>query len=711
MNHPIWKFFIACLGAICVGCDKPDQEEVSYIIERDPIKIANDLPGAPSTLLRHAVDSPIHWQRWEPDLLEKAISSERLIFAVVASLRYTGYIETMEAMERDPAVVERLNKEFIPVLVDLDFCRESALISAALCLELDQPIMFPFLLVLSPRGDPILWQAINQHDADSVDEFFDNAMDVVSRQFREDQEYVIGDSAEKAEIRMNRLPKPYPMVKDKDIVFQEYQGTIRRLTSLYDSYIQGLAGGGGLVPIGTFECLHLANNHPLLSEDLRNRCDITIEGLLDNILSSAMIDPLDGGIYHARNGKTWDLPVFIRDCETQGRMVRVLAQLSKMNPKLDHLSVAQDAIRFAERRYRLPNGLFSLVAIPESIDDKDWLWTISQVREELNEEEFAVWSSLSQLSELGNIPPETQMVRNYFRLNSLAKRSSISEVSDATGYDDIKIEKLVESGRKKLLKARNQRFSGNEPHLTPSATASFRMVSAYASMYTATGERTWRDQAVALGNKCKSAFGENRYLTQTPGNSPGAMFDGRAINYTIAIQAALDLASITLDQEWAAWAQDLSSIMAESFVTEEGRLLETRSESSVITIPYEDRKMIFGDSTIGLIRMGLSRLEAMGYRTPPPLRPWRDQLPPVYGNPLIFTDTICEMGMQLSRKVVLIGPDAPEAILEATRQLPLTLYERQMNRNMGEETLIIDVDGKKTPVNSASELEVLRSFH
>ncbi len=701
---------LSLLGAMLVvsSCRKGDDPET---VEKPPVIApelrSNQLEDTPSTLLRNWSESRVNWQRWNPEILEDARDARRLVFAVIGSVRYPGTYETLQAIESRPDIVRRLNEEFVPVLVDLDINREASLVASALSSEARQAVSFPFLLLLSPEGAPVSWQPLSYRNDEMIQSFFDNSVDVVARLWSESPEYVLRDSTTKNDLRRERRPEPDPLVEDPGERLELYRRAIRRLTSFYEEDLSSLSGAGGLFPIGALDCLSTAATHPALDERLHRRALESRDGMLRVLKASAMVDPLDGGIYSARRGPSWQLPMFVRDCVTQARAIRMLARLHLDGASPDPLETALAATEFAEKHYRTPDGLFAMATRPGNTPEEEWLWTIEQVKSALDENEYRVWSSMSELDRLGNLPSEADPRRQFFRMNSLALRKSPDEVATETGIPANRVRTLVESGRKKLLKVREERFPTHGSDSTPSATASFRMVSAYAALFTATGDAAWRDKAVALGQACRKGFGTARFLNERPGDHPERMSDARACAYAIASQAALDLAAITLEDEWNLWTQDLTTLLAENFVTDDGRLVETRPESRVIGITYSDRLMVFEESTTGLTRQNLSRLAALGFQTPPALHPWTVSLPPIAEMPIIFTDSIGALAHATGRQRLAVAPEASKPLIEAVAALPLERFERRMTRQAGAGVELMTVAGESRTLTQPAEVKAL----
>ena len=231
------------------------------------------------------------------------------------------------------------------------------------------------------------------------------------------------------------------------------------------------------------------------------------------------------------------------------------------------------------------------------------------------------------------------------------------------------------------------------------------MASAYAALYTATEDTVWLEKAINLGKESKKQFLSKIFLNERQGAGAEGSSDGRAFGYAIAAQTGLDLGAVTLEDEWYSWAQDLTTLLAEHFVTKDGRLMEVRKISQVVDIVYEDRRMTFDDSTAGQLRLNLHRLRALGFETPPALSPWLTSAPSFENYPIIFTDTMIAISHEWNHTLVKIGTDTPEDLANAARSLPLQLFVRRRENTSGVKVVL--PDGSETSASQPDELKNL----
>ncbi len=669
---------------------------------------ANQLDGTPSTFLSGNAESPIHWQTWKPSLLEDADKAHRLIVAFVGSSRFPGSAETLAAIESSPALVADFNRYFIPVLIDGEISRDTMLLSAALASEVNESVGFPFMVVLSPDGAPVTWKVLNYRSNEDTLAQVSNALEVIKRLWKDAPDYVRTDSLAKLNRRREHPAKPEPLYESAAERRTKLIEAVQQISSLWDQSSGSLDTLGGLFPAEAMSLLARASRSETISPRLRKRCDAAASAMADQLLASAMIDPLDGGVYSGRIGPSWDFPIPARNCITQAEAVIAMVDLHQFANVPGAVEVATRAAEFAENMFATEDGLFAIRRVLAPSDPTEALWRVDDLELNLDADQFTVWKSMSDFKSLGNLPPEADPARRTFRQNSLRMMKTPEQVAAEVGMPVEDVKKHLEAGRKSLLKARATLHPLPPKDATPSATASFSMIRAYAALFTATGDENWKTKALKLGENCRDAFGQARFLNERPGANPDPMSDSRAFTYALAARASLDLAAITLDDQWTRWATDLMTLLGENFVSQEGdRLSESREGFAIIPFPFEDRSMIFGWSTAGIVRQNLQSFVKTGQPVPPGLRRWQQSLPPIDTVPVIFMDTIAALLAEFDAGTLYLGGEAPPEAIQAATALPLRAFERKIEATQSEAIKFVAPGGEETILPSADAVKDL----
>jgi uncharacterized protein YyaL (SSP411 family) len=659
-------------------------------------------------MLADQAQSPVHWQPFRKETFEMAERAHRLVFGVICQPQQPGYLGVINAIEQDEGLVRNLNDNFVPILIDADACREAGLLSAVLCGEIRRPLGMPLFLWMSPQGHPVAWIPVdNDNSGTGIRSLFDQSNEMVSQTWREDPDYVIRNSATDDLARVERLGvlakcPPASSQPAADTIF-----SIRQLASLYDPGSRSFDGSGSLFPSGTLDLLSSAAITPGLPADFSQRCLETAVNLTHDLSTSAMLDPLDGGIFNSRIGSAWNLPNFARDGQSQARAIVSLLSSHRATGNRETLDQALAALAFVEKHHTTSNSLFAL-GRQGLTPVGDWLWNMEDLEKILTAEELNLITAISDLRGLGNIPVESDPSREHFRRNSLAFKIPADDAATKIGLNLSAAKEVVESAKKKLLKARQARLGEQPNDPRPHAGTTFRMISAYAAAYAATGNDEWRQKAIRTLDRARGAFSRGPLLQNFPGPAD-ELTSGRAFLYGLAIQAALDVSDITFDSHRASWAEDLATTASEKFLS--GDLLrETAPGQSIFNSLLCDRSMLFDDSTVGLLSAAEARLAARGRRLSEAFATTVVPIPTdATTRPILHTDQLVAGLIREQAPLVLLSPDAPDSLKEAACRLPVRIVTRRLAvESDAVPTLSVKIvfkDGRTVTASTAAALQ------
>jgi hypothetical protein len=160
-------------------------------------------------------------------------------------------------------------------------------------------------------------------------------------------------------------------------------------------------------------------------------------------------------------------------------------------------------------------------------------------------------------------------------------------------------------------------------------------------------------------------------------DAPPSIHAGRAFLYGLALQAVLDVAAVTGDDNWLVWSEDLATTSAELF-TGEQHLKECPADAQLIDLPVTDLVMVFDDSTAGMISMAECRLAELKR----PLVATFSQLAtplPTYAmeRPVLHTDLLLATLARHYRVTVLTGADLAPGMKQAVERLPVRMVQRR----------------------------------
>jgi len=658
----------------------------------DILSQRNNLTDLPGMVYAAAEASPIHWQPWVKESREMARKSHKLMLVVIAIPQQASCALTLSRLSSDPSAVAEINRSYVPVLVDGDAVRELGILTADLCSEISSGLHFPLMVWMTPDCDPVAWIPLVPNESGSVVELFSQSHGMVGNMWEEDHGYVSRNSRMDQE---NRSARIRIRASERELSAEPAADSLRalrQLTTLYDPVTGGVDEAGGLFPCGMIELLSMGARMEEIPGELSAKCTATLGGLLDSLLVSAMFDPLDGGVYNSRRGDTWKLPGFQQDCSTQARVAVSLFDAYEVTRDDRALQRALGILAFAEKTYRTQNGLFSLMSGMQG-ETEDWLWRYEDVREWLDEKEFPAWVAASGMTPSGNLPSEVDPLRDFFRANSISFAKTADEVAELMGIDAESADACLGRAREKLLKVRNSRLKPATESREGNAAATFRMVSAYASAYRITGDELFRERAVSTLTKARETFSKGPRLMTYDRDLAPSLVTGRAFIYGLAVQAALDVAAVTLDEAWVVWAGDVCSTASEIFI-QDNSLRECPADADMTGLPIADLTMLLDESSIGLFSMAVSRLEALGAPLAPSFAKHVEGLPvKALDTPVVYTDVIQAAIVRHYGTTYLLGGEAPEGIREGIARSPLKGVSRRLSSFGTDVGMVPDPEG------------------
>lgn len=668
---------------------------------------SNGLGSLPGAIYKDQAQSPIHWQVWSKETMARAKEADRLVFAVIALPQFPQFQTVLAALSENAGTVGRINDSYVPVIIDGDASREVGILTADLCAEIDQNLQLPLFVWMTADGNPVAWIPAGYSDKNSVIELFNESDAMVKQMWSDDSEYVIENSAKDNLARQERIAMRRNVNVKSAQPAEDAVRAIRQLVSLYDPVSRNFVEAGGLFPAGTLDLLATAAVHPGLPQDLQEKCLETTQELLKDILGSAMFDPLEGGLFSSRRGPSWSLPVFNRDCVGQARAAVALFNAYSATGNSWALEKALDVIRYSEKHFTTEDGLFA-VGLNSDLESIPWLWTVKEIEQNLSAEDAAWWIALTGMKAKGNLPSELDVDRQLFRTNSIAFSKPLTELAAEFAESPAAFTTRLEAVRTKLIEVREKKTGKVKRDSSAHGPATFRMVSAFAAAFAATGDLEWREKAVKLLQKARVAFSQGARLRTFNVESPAPIGEGRAFHYALALQAALDVAVITSDDGWLVWAEDLATTAAELFTASEF-LQECPESAKIFDLPITDLIMLFDDSTAGLISMAECRLAEQQRPLVATFSKLATPLP-TYSleRPVLHTDLLQATVARHFKVVIVAGRELTPELQLATQRLPIRMVQRRPAKDADEvpagQVKVFLANGESRLVNTPEEL-------
>jgi uncharacterized protein YyaL (SSP411 family) len=525
---------------------------------------------------------------------------------------FTEDVAVLKKIDEATTLVEEIRANFVPVFVDVDACREVGIIASILCQEIQKSITFPFLMWMTPEGNPVASLPLRAGGTDQVVQTMRNCKNVSLSISSDSFEYVKNNSRLDALARRDRLK---PKAPASELPLERGESLLRALHNLHSYYEKdslNIANTGNQLPITYLDFMRVAAQCPALPErERRISRDILIE-YLGKMMDSAAVDFLDGGFYFCRRDKAWAWTRADRNALTQADMVCLLSEAYNLSANEIFRTAALRTMEYLQEHFSLDDGCYFTFNSSVNVSDELRMLTLEDLRTSLDNDEFQLIKEYCAINQLGNLPLESDPRKEMFRRNSLTCHTTLATAASACSITEIRANELLASARMKLLKKRQVTMPIEQKEPTPDARATARAVCALAAIYRMTGKERWKDTA----NRSMQALRRTFHTGDTPSYYPPSAYpsttDARAGTVAQMAKASLDMHQITGEPSWLDYATSLTKLIKTAHLVD-GFIEETPvSARMLINVPCFDHSMLFDVSTLGILRQNLIRLEQFG---------------------------------------------------------------------------------------------------
>ena len=146
---------------------------------------SNSLSAYPGALFTNQASSPIRWQPWTKETIERAKEANRLLFCVVTLPQQSNFQLAMNSLEENPSLVAAINNQYVPVLIDGDACREIGLLVPDLCAQIDRPVQLPLFMWMTHECNPVAWIPVQANEVGNAAELFSKSHEMISQMWRD----------------------------------------------------------------------------------------------------------------------------------------------------------------------------------------------------------------------------------------------------------------------------------------------------------------------------------------------------------------------------------------------------------------------------------------------------------------------------------------------------------------------------------------------
>jgi uncharacterized protein len=513
-------------------------------------------------LLQHA-NNPVNWYAWKPEAFEKARKEDKPILVSIGySTCHWCHVMERESFE-DQEVAGYMNDNFVCIKVDREERPDVDQIYMEACQVLTGGGGWPLNCFLTPDGRPFhagtYYPPMPAYNRPSwlqvlmnISHAFQNRRDTVEDQANRLTE-IIQNSGET--FTGNKLK----VVSDKAPF---HKGLLKNMYESLAKQFDKKDGGFGGAPKfpGTMSLHFLLDYHFYFGEKTALG---HVELSLDKMTMGGIYDQIGGGFARYATDSKWLVPHFEKMLYDNALLVSLLSEAHKVTKKDLYRETIEETLEWVRREMTSSEGGFYSAqdADSEGVEGKYYVWDKSEVEEILGED-APLFCEFYDVTEHGN----------WEEKNILWRRWAFEDFSKVKEMDVQVLKNKLTEARQKLFEVRNQRI---HPGLDDKILLDWNtlMCSAYAKAYTALGDETYKNTAVAnlefLMEEFMQEDGVTLFHTYKNGK---AQYDAFLDDYAYLIEAMLDVAEITFDTNWILQAGRYIEFVLENFLDEEGKM-------------------------------------------------------------------------------------------------------------------------------------------
>jgi uncharacterized protein len=593
--------------------------------------VANHLIQETSPYLAQHRDNPVDWYPWGPEALARARREDRpILLSVGYSACHWCHVMERESF-KDPEIAAYMNEHFVNVKVD----REERPDVDALYMEAVQAISghggWPMTVFLDPEGVPFYGGTYFPSEEGRGMPSFRMVMEAVVDAFTGKREE-LREKAPQMRAHLGAVGQIAPAAEPAGARLLD--AAVTGLQALADRERGGFGGAPKFPPASSLELLLARGSGEI------------VETTLDAMLAGGIYDQLGGGFARYSVDAAWLVPHFEKMLYDNALLARAYLHGWQALGHERYRRICEQTLDWALREMRGPEGGFhsALDADSEGEEGRFYVWTPAEIRAVLGDAAGEVIDFYG-VTERGNFEG-----RNVLYIHE--------------GANALRPEGLAEA-RRALYEARSKRVW---PSLDDKRLTSWNalMVAALAEAGAVLDRVDYLDAARQCADFLLESLRDSGGRLLRTYKDGDARLNGYLEDHAFLLEALLTLYEATFEQRWFEQAQALAETMVARFGDpERGGFFSTSDDHEALIA----RRKEIGDHPIpsgnSSAAMGLLRLAALsGERAHEQQAEsvFRLFAKPAAQHPEAFAHLLRALDLHLSptKEVALVGDDLAE---------------------------------------------------
>ncbi|HEU6442742.1 MAG TPA: thioredoxin domain-containing protein [Microvirga sp.] len=512
----------------------------------------NRLAHASSPYLLQHKDNPVHWWEWGPDALAEA---RRLNRPVLVSIGYAAchwcHVMAHESFE-DPDVAAVMNELYVNIKVDREERPDVDHVYMSALHLLGEQGGWPLTMFLTPQGEPFWGGTYFPKEPRFGRPGFVQVLKEVSRLYHAEPERIL-KNRDALKAHLSRGAE-----SDGGVLgLTDLDRMGLRLAELIDNEHGGLRGAPKFPNPSILEYLFRYARRAG-DEDARRRFLLTLE----RMALGGIRDHLGGGFARYSVDERWLVPHFEKMLYDNAQLLELYALAYAETGRALFKDAAEGIVTWLEREMVTPEGAFasSLDADSEGEEGRFYVWSLSEIREVLGEEDAAFFARVYDITDEGN-----------FEGSNIPNRL-------ITGEAPPPVEERLAAMRAKLLERRSIRV---RPGLDDKVLADWNglMIASLARAAPLLDRPEWVGLAERAYRFVSKEMSRNGQLGHS-WRGGSLIFPGFALDHAAMMRAALALHEPTGETSYLRDAETWRDVLLDAFTMEETRCLAMTARSA-----------------------------------------------------------------------------------------------------------------------------------
>ena len=510
--------------------------------QSDEPRLRNELGESSSPYLRSAAQQPVHWQEWSNDVFALARKLDRPIFLEIGAIWCHWCHEMDRESYENPKIAALINDLFIPVKVDRDLRPDIDQRYQRAVSDLNGGGGWPLIAFLTPDGNVFYGGTY------MAPETLEPVVRQVADGYRKDRDRV-AFTAQSLRLRLAASSSGPAGQASRQIVDQIVDDIRRN----FDSSEGGFANDAPKFPTSNAITLLI---HRYVQTGDRRLLDMVTK-TLDKMAAGGVRDQLSGRFHRYTTDRFWRVPHFEVMLYTQAEVLSTYLDAYALTGKELYRQVAGEQIDFLNASFSGPDGGFFATQDADASPDDDgsyYTWSVSQLQNAVTAAEAQVLERFYDVrprGEMASAPKTKDPTQNVLWI-----AASPEQIAKDLRKPVDEINRLIESGRRKMIDARRTRRT---PAIDRNMLTDWNgmMVSAYLRAYVTLGHEPARAFALKtldfiLKRSFNASTGLYHSLLGSELQVPGLLDD-----QVMMARALLDAYEVTADPAYLARARQI----------------------------------------------------------------------------------------------------------------------------------------------------------